>query len=598
MYEGFAQLDGSHPWRQACPDGYVDYPARYRAGGRVVYFNYPLAVEMGLIPANHARRMNGRLEQAILDAFALQIVNEYDQAHPETLEGAKLKPGKYMATRYLQLQHKSRQGRTSGDGRAIWNGTIKTDRLTFDVSSRGTGATRLCPAAQSSKRLLKTSSKGLAYGTGTADLDEMLGTAVMSEVFYRQGFPTERTLTVIDFGDGTAIGVRSAPNLLRPAHIFRYLKQGRHAELKASFDYFLKRQTDNGFWRLSKKPGARYRKALRYMAESYGRISAVLEEEYIFNWLSWDGDNFLASGAILDYGSIRQFAAKHDKYRYDDVDRWSSCLTEQRYWARELVKAFAQAADFARTGTKRPLRTFRSAPCLKTYDRAFDRERDRRLLWRLGFDPAQAERLMKCARREIRDLRRALVFFEDLKVSAGVERLGDGITHRPVFLIRNLLRRLPEYYVTECGSRRGELMPADLFCNIMAASYVTPYDVRLTATRAARAANFQACYQRLIAKAGRYASVLSSVCDRSAVVNFEHRMTGDAVIHIIRDVIDHRPRLDACDLQAALDRFIESQVLIPEQFRPLDDRELKRPDAKSRLLRRVRRELEECKETI
>jgi len=38
-------------------------------------------------------------------------------------------------------------------------------------------------------------------------------------------------------------------------------------------------------------------------------MAAVLEEEYIFNWLAWDGDNLLASGAILDYGSIRQFAA-------------------------------------------------------------------------------------------------------------------------------------------------------------------------------------------------------------------------------------------------------------------------------------------------
>jgi len=48
----------------------------------------------------------------------------------------------------------------------------------------------------------------------------------------------------------------------------------------------------------------------------------VLEEEYVFNWLSWDGDNMLASGAILDYGSIRQFAAKQDKYRFKDVDRY------------------------------------------------------------------------------------------------------------------------------------------------------------------------------------------------------------------------------------------------------------------------------------
>ena len=78
----------------------------------------------------------------------------------------------------------------------------------------------------------------------------MLGSAVMSEIFYRQGFPTERCLVVIDYGDGSSIGVRTAPNLVRPAHLFRYLKQGRHDELKRALDYFLDRQEKNGFWKL------------------------------------------------------------------------------------------------------------------------------------------------------------------------------------------------------------------------------------------------------------------------------------------------------------------------------------------------------------
>lgn len=598
MYGAFAQLDGSHPWREVGPDGYLDYPVRHRPGGRVVYFNFPLAAELGLVPARHRRRMNARLERAILDTFALQIINEYDLAHPECWAGANLKPGKFMATRYLQLQHKSRSGRTSGDGRGIWNGCIRTPTLTFDVSSRGTGVTCLCPGAQLVKGPLRTGGDRVGYGSGTADLDEMLGTAIMSEIFYRQGYPTERTLTVIDFGDGTAIGVRTAPNLIRPAHIFRYLKQGRHRELKRSFDYFLRRQSDNGFWKLPADPRPKYRKVVRYLARSYGKMAAVLEEEYIFNWLSWDGDNLLASGAILDYGSVRQFAAKHDKYRYDDVDRWSSCLTEQRHWARELVKAFAQAADFIVTGRKRSLRNFRKAPCLLVYDRAFNRERDRRLLWRLGFAPRQIDRLMRRARREIADLRRALVFFEDLKIAKGPEAIGDGVTHRPVFLIRNLLRRLPEYYAIECGGRRGAMMPPVVFCRMMAASYVAPRDVRMTPTREARANNFQACYQRLIAKAGPYRRALETLRRRSAVINFEHRITGDAIIHITDAVISCKNRLDFDELQASIDRFVESQVLVPGAWKPIDGRELKRRGHKSRLLRRVQRELEECKETV
>ena len=126
MYENFRLLDGHHPWRGVSPNGFVDYHARTRAGGRAIYFNYALAKELDLIPQNHARRMTAALERAILDTFALQIVNEYDQAHPESYDPRTVRPHPYMATRYLQIQHKDKRGKTSGDGRAIWNGMIRT----------------------------------------------------------------------------------------------------------------------------------------------------------------------------------------------------------------------------------------------------------------------------------------------------------------------------------------------------------------------------------------------------------------------------------------------------------------------------------------
>src|SRR5678810_373655 len=123
--------------------------------------------------------------------------------------------------------------------------------------------------------------RSYGYSSGRADLDEMLGSAVMSEIFYRQGIPTERCLTVIVFPDASAIGVRSAPNLIRPAHIFRYLKQGRHQELKASVDYFIDREVANGFWEVPSGSNERYTKALDYFARSYAKLAAILEEEYI-----------------------------------------------------------------------------------------------------------------------------------------------------------------------------------------------------------------------------------------------------------------------------------------------------------------------------
>src|SRR5882672_8630130 len=411
MYEKFKELDGTHPWRDVSPDGYIDYSARYRPKGRVLYFNFPLAREMELIPFDHPPTINKELEQAILETFSLQIINEYDLELGKKFPTETMKPGPYMATRYLQTQHRNKQGKTSGDGRSIWNGYLRTSNLIFDVSSRGTGATILSPGAQKSDGAVQTGDESYGYSSGLAELDEMLGGAVMSEIFYRQGIPTERCLAVIGFSDGSAIGVRSAPNLIRPAHIFRYLKQGRHEELKASVDYFIEREVENNFWQMSGDGTAKYEPALDYLARSCGKMAALLEEEYIFNWLAWDGDNMLASGAILDYGSIRQFAAKHDKYRFKDVDRYSASLREQRGCARMIVQVFAQATAFAHSGVKENLRAFKDAECLRVFDQAFETERERRILWRIGFTPEQIAYLMQKAKKEIKDLDRAMSYF-------------------------------------------------------------------------------------------------------------------------------------------------------------------------------------------
>src|SRR6266536_843909 len=602
MYERFKELDGIHPWREVSPDGFIDYQARYRPNGRVLYFNFPLAREMGLIPSAHPHVIDKDLERVVLETFSLRIINEYDLKRGKKYPKETVKPRPYMATRYLQTQHSNKQGKTSGDGRSIWNGYLKTKTLIFDISSRGTGATILSPGAQKSDGAVKTGDESYGYSSGLAELDEMLGSAVMSEIFYRQGIPTERCLAVIGFPDGTAIGVRSAPNLIRPAHIFRYLKQGRHTELKASVDYFIDREVENGFWRVPAKGNARYAKALDYLARSYGKMAAVLEEEYIFNWLAWDGDNMLASGAILDYGSIRQFAAKHDKYRFKDVDRYSASLAEQRYWARSLVQVFAQAMHFIQTGVKANLRAFKDAECLKTFDLAFETERDYRILWRIGFSPEQIDHLTRKAQAEIKNFKGALSYFEDIKVSKGIEKLPDGFTHNPVFLIRNLLRLLPAYYVAQTINKADDesaYMHTDMFCRIMAASYVGKRDLKSTPARIGQVKNLQQSYLKLVASIDEpFATVLKTLQERSAVINHRHRITGDAITFIIEEVIAMKGKIKIDGLQEALDAFIDSQVLVPGKWQPVPPEQLEQNTLKSRLLNKIQENLEEYKESI
>jgi hypothetical protein len=195
-----------------------------------------------------------------------------------------------------------------------------------------------------------------------------------------------------------------------------------------------------------------------------------------------------------------------------------------------------------------------------------------------------------------------LTYFEDLKVSRGIEKLPDGLTHKPLFLIRSLLRQLPAYYVAQTLNRvddESAYMPDDLFLRVMAASYVGKRDLQLTASRSAHVKNFQQCYLRLIAALGEpIDESLKTLQERSAIINHRHRLTGDALVYIIEEVIAITGKINVKGLQEALDAFIDSQVLVPGRWQPVAPEQLKPKNLKTRLLVTIQENLEEYKESI
>ena len=98
-YRAFARIDGRHPYRLAVPGGSIDYRARRRRDGKVAFFNFDLAREMGLVPRDHPDVLVPELARAILDTFAFVIVNEYDLARGRAPSRRDLLPHPFMATR-------------------------------------------------------------------------------------------------------------------------------------------------------------------------------------------------------------------------------------------------------------------------------------------------------------------------------------------------------------------------------------------------------------------------------------------------------------------------------------------------------------------
>lgn len=566
-YGAFDQLDGRHPWRDMVPEGLILYPVRTLPGGKVSYFNFDLAKEMGLIGKQHPKKLTKSLTNKLLETFCIRIINEYDQKKKIKYPAETIKANRYMATRYLQLQHTDKSGRTSGDGRCIWNGVVAGGGKVWDVSSRGTGVTALAPGAVMAGEPLRSGNNDHGYGCGMAEIDELFGAAIMAEIFHRNNVPTERVLCIIDLGKGMGIGVRAAPNLLRPAHIFLYLKQGKLEPLKRATDYLIDRQHANRAWPIKVEDKDRYGKMIQEIAKSFARFSARLDRDYIFAWLDWDGDNVLADAGIIDYGSVRQFGLRHDQYRYDDVERMSTNLNEQRYKAREMVRTFAQMTDFLITGSKRPYGTYNNSPYLKEFDREFHVACLEHFLFQAGFSEPHRRLLMNKHRRDVERLYGAHCEFERVKTHKKMHKVADGV-HRPaIFNMRKALHHMPEY-LAELPSEMIPLVDSREFFSWILSSSASRKDRRLTIGRRQGLARWQQCYIQLLRRITTpqtWDKTLASIKTRAAQINNESRLTGNGLIHIVDEILRYRRKgLSDAEIQMAIENLIDSQTLNPD----------------------------------
>jgi uncharacterized protein YdiU (UPF0061 family) len=565
-YASFDQLDGSHPWMQAMPEGFVPYRVRELQVGEVTYFNYVLAKEMGLIGSDHPSALTEALKAKVIQTFSLQILNEYDELNLKNgkIDSKTIKPKKFMASRYLQLQHTNKQGKTSGDGRGIWNGIIEHRGQVWDVSSRGTGVTRLAPGAVEANRPLKTGATEFGYGCGQAEIDELYGAAIMAEVMHLQGVPTERVLCIIDLGKGYGIGVRAAPNLLRPAHLFMYLKQSRYDELKSGVNYLIERQKQNGRWTIKSRTASKYDEMTEEVCKSFGQFTAVLDIDYIFAWLDWDGDNVLADAGIIDYGSVRQFGIRHDQYRYDDVERFSTNLNEQRIKARLMVQVFVQMADYLKTKKKRPLKEFAKHPTVLKFNQHFSEARNHRLLYRIGFNSVQRDLILK-NKELFQAFDREYSYFEKAKISGAQQKVADGVNHPALFNMRNILKALPEHYAKNGADQK---LSEDAFFKTMLSSFAKVRDTKIRSKHRSHIQNFQRLYCSLLTVAAgtqKPQNILKGISTRAQKLNREDRITGNALIQIVFEIMAQiKKGMATSDIQKVIDQLIFSYQEMPE----------------------------------
>lgn len=562
-YARLASIDGRHPLQREVPSAVVPYPARRRRDSEIAFFNFDLAREIGLIPARHPDELNAALRRVLLDTFSLVIVNEWDEAHGNRPKPRDRRTHHYMATRYLQLQHPDKRGLNSGDGRSIWNGVVRGRNGHWDVSSCGTGVTRLCPATSALGRFFKTGNAITDYGCGTAHIDEGIGAALMSEAFARNGIQTERVLAVLSLPSGQAINVRVAPNLLRPSHFFGLLRRRNDEDLRRCVLYYADREIRDGRWPEMVGEEAKIRYLAERVALDFARVTAAFENEYIFCWLDWDGDNILCDGSIIDYGSVRQFGLYHHSYRFADSDRMSTSIPEQKRKARQIVQRFVQIRDLLLDGTPPALSTLSDDPVLELFEREFETHKRKLFLRQIGFEDDEASRIVEAAPACLEKLLKLHTRLERRRSSRGRHRVPDGLSWNAVYCMRDVLRELPQRLI-EHSQKDIAILSPDTFFDIALSNYASRKDRELTPYRRQLARTYQHAFLELCdwtasRRRRSLESVLSELAPRAAARNPHARMTGDGLTHATRRLTTNRGRLAPEETYRLIMAFASSQ---------------------------------------
>ena len=567
-YSKFKEIDGSHPLKKNVPEAVVEYQVRTRHGGQVAFFNFELAREIGLIPENHPDEFTKELKEEILNTFSIVIINEYDMMNNFNYPKDEIKPNTYMATRYLQLQHPYKKGTTSGDGRSIWNGQISKGSKTWDVSSCGTGATKLSPACNINKKFYKTGDPSVSYGCGYSEKDEGLSSLFFSEVLAKNGLVTERVLGIIEFSKGLSINIRVHENLLRPSHMFNHLKQNNLPTLKRVVDYYIDRQIKNKVWKNAPTESKLlYDFFLNQVVETFAEMSANFEDQYIFCWLDWDGDNILMDGGIIDYGSVRQFGLYHHEYRYDDVQRWSTSIKEQKQKARYIVQTFAQIVDYIKNEKKKSIEDFKNHHSMMSFDKRFNDYKNRNILTKIGFTPKYSDFLLENNRKEVEEFKNDFTYFEMAKSAKGIQKVPDGINWNAIYCMRDILRELPQMLMSRGINQH---LNSSEFVDIIKSSYATKVDLKKSIRRDMKIVSFQKNYIKLLNKVATKfkiapEKILLDVSMRSSVINKYDRVTGDSITTIVRKIMNQRPKLSAEDINTTLKEFTAYQNLNPDK---------------------------------
>ena len=216
--------------------------------------------------------------------------------------------------------------------------------------------------------------------------------------------------------------VRVAPNLLRPSHFFGLLQRRDDEGLRECVRYYADREVRDGRWPVLKSEREKF---ATWQRESPSTSPAPLQcsrtNTFLLAGLGWGQCPLRRQHHRL--WLVRQFGLYHHDYRFEDTDRMSTSIPEQKRKARQIVQRFIQIRELLLTGERPALTTLANDDVLDLFDREFEIHKRRLFLRQVGFDETTAEKLRVHSPPEVETL---------LRLHNRLERKRSSVGRKPV----------------------------------------------------------------------------------------------------------------------------------------------------------------------
>lgn len=201
------------------------------------------------------------------------------------------------------------------------------------------------------------------------------------------------------------------------------------------------------------------------------------------------------------------------------------------------MQVFAQMVDFLISGEKKPVKDFQNHSAVVKFDDHFQYYLLDQFLKQVGLTRTLRESMLSKNLNLVRKLHTAYSSLERVKTKKKMTKVVDGINRPAIYNMRTILFELPELLMHTFEAGTPGPIPSELFFKLILADSAKGSDRKMSTYTKNKIIEFQKAYLELILVVIANANPtlqLELISEQAATANRPDRLTGDALLNIVR----------------------------------------------------------------